>query len=294
MATYLDLGIARIGLFSADSNPGPNNEVRVSVDPDMVVIGGGAVGDDQIGKMLTASFPSPDLKTWIVRAKDHMNSDPTAVTGYAIGLRIQDSNGSVDLTRYLHLTSATSRLVSHPDAFAPVWPNCVLLGGGFEVNWAGAGSLATASFPTFDESNQPLGWLARAKDHEVKSPACITTYAVCMEQVVTLDDGTPQGKRFSVSPTSKHDLSVAQAHPAQSALLNNAKEPGNQYLMTGGGGDAQWEVTNGAGSLLWKLQPVFEPGNINSQRFDAASKDHDIPDPVSIVVWVLGINLVPF
>ena len=39
------------------------------------------------GNLLTASYPKPDLKRWTGAGKEHLTSNPAALTAYAIGLK---------------------------------------------------------------------------------------------------------------------------------------------------------------------------------------------------------------
>jgi hypothetical protein len=41
------------------------------------------------GSLLYASYPSRDLKSWTIKAKDHLPPDPCVIQGYAIGVRIK-------------------------------------------------------------------------------------------------------------------------------------------------------------------------------------------------------------
>ena len=282
MAQYFSIPHATIGIFSEQSAAQSHIKMRIPVDFDMVAIGGGVVGNDTIGKLLTASYPSADLSSWVVGAKDHVHVDATPITGYAIGLKVQYPDGhpidKFDLMPFFHLTSETSEVMPHPHAFAKVWPLCHLIGGGFQVNWSGEGNLATASFgPTTRDGAD--GWQVKSKDHLVDSPASITAYAVSLERTIVFNEKSA----YFVDRMWDFKTSKVDSHPSDFITL----KPG--YLVTGGGANVQWEHTQGAGNLLWKLEP-FGDERKNEQGFRAASKDHDVANPCHIDLYVIGIR----
>jgi hypothetical protein len=284
MVKYFNSPHATIGIFSETSAAQPHiDRMHINVDMDMVVIGGGVVGNDSVGKLLTASYPNSDLSSWIVGAKDHIHSDLSPITGYAIGLRIYYPNGlamnRMDMMPFLHLTSETSPVMPHPHAFAKMWPICHLVGGGFQVNWSGAGNLATASFPTVSQGLG--GWQVKSKDHVLESQASITAYAIGLETAIVFTDEVS----YTVDRTWGYKPSAPAPHPASSVTL----DPG--FLVTGGGANVQWEHTFGAGNLLWKLEP-FGDEQTQEQGFRVASKDHDVSNPCEIDAYAIGIRFI--
>ena len=59
---------------------------QVQLEPGWRLCGGGALDDwHGDGNLLTASFP--DGTGWSAAGKDHIHSDPAAITAYAIGVR---------------------------------------------------------------------------------------------------------------------------------------------------------------------------------------------------------------
>jgi hypothetical protein len=57
------------------------------VIPDFHMTGGGArVNWNQLGNLLTASFPQ-DRQTWVAEGKDHLQPDPSTITAYAVGFK---------------------------------------------------------------------------------------------------------------------------------------------------------------------------------------------------------------
>lgn len=54
------------------------------------------------------------------------------------------------------------------------------------------------------------------------------------------------------------------------------------YALTGGGAEVHW---NGAGILLWKL----EPATARTPSFSAAAEDHHVSGPSTITAYSVGI-----
>ncbi|WP_370269760.1 hypothetical protein [Streptomyces sp. V4I8] len=170
------------------------------------------------------------------------------------------------LLRAVHVTRADSGTAPHPEAEAgiPSSADYALVGGGFRVDWHGAGSLATASFPSTDFS-----WKARSKDHSVSDPARIRSFAISLRRQL------PVGR---LSSTIVRAESGQVPHPTAVATL----PPG--YALTGGGAEVHYR---GAGNLLWKLESSVTP----APSFSAASKDHGITDPATLTAYALGVRL---
>lgn len=236
----------------------------VDVADDMVAIGGGGVGDDTgYGALLTASYPNDDLSAWFVSSKDHLVADPHFLVGYAIGIKIAGMSRA-DLREAIHLSPSDSGQGERPEATASVADGFLLVGGGFSIQWTGAGNLATASFPSTN-----LSWTTRSKDHGIASPATIRTYAIGLRQ--NLPVGT-------VTVNIQSAESDQSQHPASVAGVIDG------FALTGGGAEVHW---HGYGNLLWKL----EPATGNDQEFSAASKDQKVPDPSTITAYSLAIQI---
>jgi hypothetical protein len=273
-------------LYERPSPPGSHINLEIPAEDDeKVIVGGGVIASDSPGKLITASFPKADLSAWIVSAKDHIVPDASPIRGFAIGLKMLDFRGlpvpKEDFMSFIHVTSVTSDVKSSPVACAPFWTptQCKSLGGGFQVNWGGAGSLATCSaFDTsatgFTNASQDC-WKAGSKDHGSPSPASITAYAISLEDPIL---GESYG--YSVDwHVGVGQNSTPLAHQSADAIL----PPG--VVMTGGGSEVFF---SGAGNYLWKLEPFFEE---QRQGFRGASKDHTIPDPAKMETRVFGIDL---
>ncbi|MGO1055307.1 hypothetical protein [Crossiella sp. CA198] len=240
---------------------------RVTIpDADVVAVGGGAVATNQgNGALLTASYPLPGFTGWAASSKDHHGSQPHSLRGYVIGLRIAGMSAEA-LRAQLRVTEATSAVAGHPEAEAPnpgadSW---ALLGGGFNLQWTGAGNLATASFPTGGET-----WKARGKDHNQGDPAKVVAYGVYLNR--NLPAGRVSG---SVLPGG----SAFTNHPGATATLAEG------FALTGGGAEVHWQ---GAGNLLWQLTPVAG----SSRAYRAGSKDHGGASPAALTAYAVGIRL---
>jgi hypothetical protein len=241
-----------------------NEEVLVG-EGDMIAIGGGGVGTDfPQGSLLTASYPNDNLSGWVVSSKDHEVSNPSELITYVIGLRIEGMSRQ-QLLDAVFVSQGDSGEAPHPEAETGVPSNdFVLVGGGFRVDWHGAGNLATASFPSTEFS-----WKARSKDHHIPDPSNLRVFAICLRR------NLPVGQ---VTTFIARSDALQAPHPAAVATL----PPG--FALTGGGGEVHF---NGAGNLLWKLEPAT---SINP-NFSAASKDHITPDPSTITAYALGIQI---
>jgi hypothetical protein len=232
------------------------------VEPGYKVIGGGAIDSwSGAGNLLTASYPSEDLRKWIAAGKDHEISSPAVITAYAIA--IYDPNNEWDVRRF---PSAPSNPAAHPTAVASIDSTVgyILTGGGAIVKWKEAGNLLTASFPSSDVS-----WEARSKDHDISSPASITAYAIGLKH-----------RKNAVRPERKAPPPVTgktAAHPTASICL------GSNWILTGGGAVDNW---SGAGNLL----TASYPDPLKPSCWKAAGKDHMHSSPASITVYAIGIR----
>lgn len=214
--------------------------------------------------MLTASHPNDDLTGWVVSSKDHEVVDSHQLVTYVIGLKIAGMTRD-QLRQAVFVSVADSGVAPHPEAETGVPDDSfVMVGGGFRVDWHGAGNLATASFPSTEFS-----WKARSKDHEISDPANLRVFAMCLRR------NLPVGQ---ISVSIQRSDSGQAPHPA--AIANVAAG----FALTGGGAEVHFQEP---GNLLWKL----EPSTNNNPTFAAASKDHVHPSPATITAYAIGIRL---
>jgi hypothetical protein len=251
---------------SPDQDIWTEEEILVG-DSDMIAIGGGGTGSDDpgAGNMLTASHPNDDLSGWVVSSKDHEIASPVGLRTYVIGLKIAGMQRQ-DLLNAVFISQSDSGEAPHPEAETGIpSSDFVLVGGGFRVDWHGAGNIGTASFPSTQFS-----WKARSKDHDIPDPANLHVWAIGLRRNLPVGlvlQDTQVGGDGGQMP---HPLAVASVRPG--------------YALTGGGADVHY---NGAGSLLWKL----EPATSLDPTFSVASKDHIDPDPSTITAYALGIRI---
>lgn len=153
----------------------------------------------------------------------------------------------------------TGEQANHPTAEVEVPAAYKIVGGGAIINWTGAGSLLTASYP---ESLQK--WVAAGKDHGVASPSSIT---VCALALFDPDDVWDVRIFDATSDSASHPFAQVSV-PAD-------------YTMVGGGARVNW---TGDGNLLTESFP----NSLGS--WEARSKDHLYPSPATITVSAIGIK----
>jgi hypothetical protein len=258
-------GFITVSLFSRIGNPPQQHWIDEEIlvpDPDMIAIGGGGIGNDSPGALLTASYPNSNLSGWVVSSKDHEVQDFHQLQTFVLGMKIAGMSKQQLLDSVI-ITQANSAVEPHPEAEAGIPSDeYVLVGGGFRVDWHGMGNLGTASFPSTASS-----WKARSKDHDLPDPSSIRAYAIGIKRFL------PSGR---IRGTNSSNTSSIAPHPEAVATL----EPG--FALVGGGAEVHYHI----GNLLWKLEPSLSP-----ESFIAASKDHMDPDPSSITAYALGILL---
>ncbi|GHG78577.1 hypothetical protein [Streptomyces griseocarneus] len=261
-----DSGKVTIAVFrrQASAPAAHFHDFQVDVDPDMVAIGGGATGvDAPQGALLTASYPDSNRSAWLVSSKDHLVPEPHRLVGFSIGMRIAGVSRRDLLRQHLQFTQVTSGGAQHPTASGGPSEGFALISGGFRVNWRpGAGNLATASFPEFDEQ-----WTARSKDHIEPAPCTIDVFSVGLRAHI------PGAGR--VERRASSSIGGPAAHPSATATLHGA------FALTGIGAEARWGEP---GSLLWQIEPF-------NQGVTASAKDHVKPSPAMIKAWAIGIRM---
>ena len=165
------------------------------------------------------------------------------------------------LTIELHEDKTTTP-AAHPTIAMSITSGLPILGGGAVVDYgSGPGSLLTAMFPT-----SGTNWEARAKDHGLSSPATIG--------VACFAASIPPSEYVIVDATTSAPVN----HPDATAML----PPG--FVLVGGGARANWEQTEGPGSLLWATRPAA------GQGWYAAAKDHVHPSPSTVTAFAIGVT----
>ncbi|WP_165371944.1 hypothetical protein [Streptomyces sp. L-9-10] len=256
-------------------------DLRVEVDRDMVVIGGGATAvAAPYGALLTASYPSADGSAWLVSSKDHGMPQPHRLTGFAIGMKIAGVSRDRLARELLFIGRARGGRAPHPRSSASVPEGYTLLGGGFRVNWddgtdePGPGNLATASFPQDDDT-----WTARSKDHLVSHACTIDVFAVGLRSSFVVDGVLRMVDRLTDRVECGH---APLPNPNATSVF-----PGQGHVLTGIGAEV---VHAEPGSLLWRLEPTTDG---RTPGVNAAGKEHGTWGPTTIRAWTLGIRLMP-
>jgi hypothetical protein len=108
-----------------------------SVDPDYVVVGGGAYADygSGPGALLTESRPLDDLTAWAVSSKDQVSSNYHTLHCYVIGLQALGM-ARATLIANMKVARATSGKAPIPEVGAGfINEDYVVVGGGSRVDW---------------------------------------------------------------------------------------------------------------------------------------------------------------
>ncbi|MEV4972298.1 hypothetical protein [Streptomyces scopuliridis] len=267
--------------YRAEHDQAHFTDLRVEVDRDMVVIGGGATAvDTPYGALLTASYPSADGTAWLVSSKDHGMPQPHRLTGFAIGMKIAGVSRERLARELLFIGRARGDLEPHPHASASAPEGYTLIGGGFRVNWndgtddPGPGNLATASFPRGGDT-----WTARSKDHLASHACTIDTFAVCLRSSFVVDDLLRTVDRLM-------DRVEFGRGPMPTPEVTSVF-PGQGHVLTGIGAEV---VQVEPGSLLWRLEPTVDG---RAPGVHAAGKEHGTWGPTTMRAWTLGIRLLP-
>jgi hypothetical protein len=269
----------------ADSPAAHFRDLRVDVDADMVVVGGGATAAEAPnGALLTASYPNDNRSAWLVSSKDHRVPNPHRLTGFAIGMKINHPTiPRSRLLNRLNFTKVTSAVAAHPKATAGVpAEGFMMISGGFRVNWppcGGPGNLATGSFP--GDIPQTSDWSARSKDHIAPSPCTIDVWCVAISEEGLRADLAAIGAPSTLDRRIEQRANiVAASHPSVEIQFDGP------HVLTGVGAKARVEEP---GQLLWRLEPTAGGGS--RPGVTGASKDHQRPLQSFITVFVLGIRL---
>jgi hypothetical protein len=244
----------------------PVAEVEIGAG-DKLVGGGAWVDWHGVGNLLKQSAPS-GMQKWVASAKDHGQSDPTALTVYALGLR--DPDGAWETI----VVETTGAVAAHPTATAIMSAGYVLVGGGCRVNVAddAPGNLLTASFPA-----SPTSWECQAKDHSVSSPASVTAFVVGIR---SRDPNVPLPEVQIDSATSAVGSSPeVEARPSRVG-----------FVVTGGGARADASPSS-PGQLLTRSAPLApDTGATAPAGWVARSKDHLVSSPASVTAFVVSVK----
>jgi hypothetical protein len=263
----------QVMLIKGPSSSTNHPEVTLYAPPEWVVVGGGGFTDwpshRGYGSLLTGSFPSLNLDSWTVRAKDHGWADPCLINAFAIAIKAANVSRAA-LLNQMELTYGSSGTTAHPAIQVSIPGGHLLLGGGFDVNFGqGTGNMGVDSRP-----NGSSAWVVESKDHIWSSPAPITGYAVSIKPSFPNAVGGTVRLANAIVPSG---ISARVNHPSATASL-----PGG-YTLVGGGADVTYL---GYGSMLWALYP-----NDSLTTWTGGSKDHGYADPSTIKSWAIGLTV---
>lgn len=169
----------------------------------------------------------------------------------------------------VRVSSARSDVAAHPSVnVVPGGPGQVVVGGGAQVHWSGAGSLLTATAPVRTGA-RVTGWQAAAKDHLRSSPAAVSAY------VVTIDNPAP---RYEVQ--TFESTSALAPHPTTVARLPAG------WVLLGGGCVDNWRARDprASGNMLTASFPS------DARSWTCSGKDHTASSPSTVTAFVIGIR----
>jgi hypothetical protein len=162
-----------------------------------------------------------------------------------------------------------------------VSPEFVLVGGGAQDVWSGAGAMLWESHPQdVDDTGSGSTWLASSKDHVQAASHSLHVWAIGLRVKAT------NGLFFTKSQLKKF------IHYGLCKGQDVAHEPHGECavftgLLIGGGARANWKSTNGAGQLL--VRSVADHAN-STVFWNAIAKDHVVSDPATIDVFAIAIE----
>jgi len=108
-------GTIHVKYFWNSTGPAKYNTLSVPVDPNYVIVGGGAVAfyGSGVGAMLISSRPDYSNDAWVGSSGDHLQADAHYLWVSAIGLRIDGISAS-QLKSYMTLTQTTASVAPGP------------------------------------------------------------------------------------------------------------------------------------------------------------------------------------
>jgi hypothetical protein len=149
-----DSGKLTIRYWRCTSSVRQHNNIRCDVDPDFVVVGGGAAAPDlnddgfEVRKaFLTGSYPTAVpgndlLRGWVGESKDHFLGFEHELFVVVVGMRLPSTSADT-LAANLTTISRTSAESQKPALSFSVPDDSILLSAGARMNYRGAGLLLT-------------------------------------------------------------------------------------------------------------------------------------------------------
>lgn len=244
-------GKVQIGVWRSEGY-GQHVTVDCDIDPDYVVIGGGAETDYQKGwgALITANYPlSNALTTWEGRSKDHDQVNYHTLYVYAIGLKLEGVDRNA-LFNQMSLTSANSGTTNHPGVGCNVPVGKMLIGGGAMVDFHGYGQALVSTYPSSQS-----GWYGSSKDHLREDKSSITTFAIGINPVIP-GFGTLLFQRLNGATYASTSIGAATQRITSG------------WVLTCPGGRSTYQ---GWGRMLFQVSPGPD---YNPNSVQVKSKDH--------------------
>jgi len=266
-------GTISIGIWKS-AGYGNHPIVQTTIDPDYVLVGGGANVDygGGPGAMLTATYPvlsstnpvTSTLSTWEARSKDHLSVNPHWLYVYAVGMKLQGvSRQTVYNNMAVWIQNSTT--TNHPSVTANVAAGYTCIGGGAFAHYTGAGQLLDGSYP----STTSYGWCASSRDHITADPGYVTAYAVGIHENIPGFGSLRRNTPYVIGATS-------------SGLQRITLNPTSGSVPTCPGAWAVVSTSGGWGRMLTELR-LYGP------QFAASSKDH--LKVSSGYIWLRGVEI---
>lgn len=305
-----------IHLQIRDCWAGPARHVRAtcSVDPEYVLIGGGAAifygtpprfdtwdedhsGGGTIDAMLTESRPvepdwlNPDVEPyryWAGASRDYPRRPSShSLMVFAVGLRLSGVPRDVLVS---HLQTRSERAIaSNPVVQATLDPGYVMIGGGARIERTRDGvTYLTRSSPTGHTSADDRTWMASARSH-VESAATLRAYVIGIRPTI------PGFGTLEFATTGSGIWTTAGRH----ASWNMWSWTHDGWVGTCPGGWSNWELgTEGPGRYLTRIVPGVNDDRITEplgERGFAVVADKDLVrgDGGWLMVWVRMIRRRP-
>lgn len=247
----------KVQVFSQTSAITNHPQVTVGLPAGYKLIGGGAqVNWRGNGNLLVASYPNGN--TWTAQSKDHMISDPSSITAWAIGL--EDPNNQWEVKIQSAKVPTNDYVVGNVTVNLP--PGFSRTGGGAMSEIGGEGRLLTSSYP-----NGVGGWSVTDKDHQKPQSGWLTAYVIGLKPLL----GPPP------DVVVRTGTGALAQHPTGRSSLDSG------YILTGGGA----RTSCAQGNLLTGSYPL------DPTTWMAEAKDHNVTCGSTIDVWAVGLKLPP-
>ncbi|WP_436515285.1 hypothetical protein [Ekhidna sp. To15] len=240
--------------------------VTVDVDPEFVLVGGGAwVKNASYGAYITESSPSTNKRTWTARSKDHLTSDTHSIVAYAVGMRVNGLTRSQLASHVILKEETTPTAASHPSETVSVSNAYHLVGGGVKVHWSGSGNMVTSSYPSGNT------WKVSSKDHIKGSQAKITAYAIGLKKSIP---GFGNIVRHLPSPQSSY---------VSTGVDTERSNVPYGYVTTCAGARTTF---SGSGRMLMGYRPDFR----NADYTESKSKDHASASSGRLYNYIIAVK----